>query len=218
MMDALIKAKVDEYAKWAKLSEECKQVMEKLKGEFQKLGVEALNDKKSKQVEFWGTNSKIVVTCSESLKVVSHTYLLKTLGDVLKDFSKEKVTYDYSKPFENILISLFQGAYVEETLDDVIDQISTNDKIRKVLKKKLKGNWKKDVDTIQNVTGKTRNEAEYYAYFIQEAINYGKIIQLLETAGYHKGTDEFDAAVQAIRNAVIVEESIKVGLETEEVS
>ena len=216
MVDALVKAKVDEYEKWSKLLDECKSVTEKLKGEFEQQALDELNVKKSKQVEFWGSSAKVVVTRSETLKVVSHTYLTKTLGDILKDFYKEKTTYEYVEPFKSVLTALFQGAYVEETLDDVIAQISPNDKIRQLLKKKLKGNWKKDIKVLQSVTGKPKNEAEYYAFFVQESINYGKITQLLETAGHKKDTPEFETAIQAIKNAVIVEEGIKVGLETAE--
>ena len=56
-------------------------------------------------------------------------------------------------------------------------------------------------------------DAEHYAYFIQEAAAYEKIVYMLETAGYKKGSDEFQAALDALRHAVIVEEGIKIGVE-----
>jgi hypothetical protein len=219
MDEALIKAKVDEFAKWQKLADECKTELEKLKGFFQKLGTEELQDKKTKQTEFWGTkNAKVIVTNSESLKVVSHTFLSKTLGDVLKDFAKEEPNYKYSEPFKRILTAIFQGTYVvDQSLDDVIGQITPDATVRKVLKKKLKGNWEKDVATLKNI-GLTQKHAEHYAFFVQEAVNYAKIVQLLETAGHQKDSPTFEVALQAIKNAVIVEEGIKVGVQTEEIA
>lgn len=219
MLKSEIAQKVDELSKWAALAEEAKKEIEKLKGEFQKLGVEELQDKKVKQVEFWGSNNaKVVVTCSESLKVVSHTFLLQTLGDVLKDFAKEEITYKYSEPFKRILTALFQGTYIDQPVDSVIAQITEDDKVRKTLKKKLKGNWEKDVQTLQNVAGITQKDAEHFAFFIQEAVNYEKIVQLLKTAGHEPDTPSFDIAIQAVKNSVIVEEGIKVGVEAEEVA
>ena len=219
MDEALIKAKVDEFTKWANLADECKKEIEKLKGEFQKLGIEEMQDKKVKQVEFWGNNNaKVVVTCSESLKVVSHTFLLQTLGDVLKDFAKEKTTYEYSEPFKRILTAIFQGTYIEQALDEVIAQVTEDEKTRKALKKKLKGNWEKDVETLKSLAGLNQKDAEHFAFFVQESVNYEKIVQLLTAAGHQPGTPSFDIAIQAVKNAVVVEEGIKVGLEAEEVA
>lgn len=217
MDEALIKAKVDEYVKWDRLAAECKTEIEKLKGQFQKLGIEEMQDKKVKQIDFWGSsNAKVVVTCSESVKVVSHTFLLQTLGDILKDFAKEEPNYKYSEPFKRILTAIFQGTYIEQPLDGIIAQITSDEKTRKVLKKKLKGNWDKDVETIKTLAGLPQKDAEHYAYFVQEALNYAKIVQLLEAAGHKKESPTFEVALQAIRNAVIVEEGIKVGVQSGE--
>lgn len=219
MLKSEIAQKVDELSKWANLAEEAKKEIEKLKGEFQKLGIEELNDKKIKQVEFWGSNNaKVVVTCSESLKVVSHTFLLQTLGCILKDFTKEETTYKYSEPFKRILAAVFQGTYIEQPMDEVIAQVTTDDKTRKALKKKLKGNWEKDVETLKILAGLSQKDAEHFAYFAQEAANYEKIVQLLEAAGHQKDTPTFEVALQAIKNAVVVEEGIKVGVASEEVA
>lgn len=214
-----IKLKVDEIVKWSNLARECKQELEKLKGEFQAFGIEEMSDKKLKQVEFWGSNNaKVVVTTSESLKVVSHLFLLQTLDYVVKEFAKETTTYEYSAPFKHILTSISQGTYVEESLEKTIFKLTNDEKIRKALQKKLKGNWKKDIETLKNLAGMSQVDAEHYAYFIQEIINYEKIVNLLEAAGHHEGTEEFASALKAIRHAVVVDEGVKVGIEAEEVA
>lgn len=218
MNDTDLKVKVDELVKWADLYAEAKKEIDKLNAVFQKQAAELLKDKKVKQVEFWGNkNGKVVVTTTETLKLVSYNFLLKVIGEVLiKDFVKEEPKYKLSDPFKRLLTSLVQGNYIEQHLDDVIVQISSDEKARKTLKKKLKGNWEKDIETLKTVADLDQNGAEHFAFFVQEAINYDKIVHLLEAAGYELGSEEFKAAIEKIRHAVVVEEGIKVGLEFEE--
>ncbi|NSW90243.1 MAG: hypothetical protein HPY74_06110 [Firmicutes bacterium] len=211
---AVIKNKVDELAKWSKLYSDCKAEIEKLKGELGQVGLDEMRNKKIKQVEFWGNDkAKAVVTQSEMLNVQFPEILKHTLGDIIKDHMSEEIRYKYSKPFERILISVFQEAYVRQTLDSVIKEITDDAKIRAALGKKLKGNWKKDVETLKNIAGLSQTNAEYYAYFVQDAINYEKIVQLLKAAGYNPDTQSFEEALQAIGRAIVVEEGIKVGIE-----
>jgi len=218
MDESTIKDKVDEYAKWDNLIKEAKKEIDKLKGEFQKLAVEAMSNKKVKQVEFWGSqNTKVAVTTSETLKLVSYQFLLKALGEEpLVDFVKIEPQYKLSEPFKRWMTALFQGNYVEQSVDEVITQISDDEKTRKTLKKKLKGNWGKDVENLKVIAGLNNRDAEYFAYFYQEAKNFSDIARLLEVAGHERGSEGFNKTLEAIRHAVVVEEGIKVGLECEE--
>jgi hypothetical protein len=219
MDEALIRAKVDELAKWSKLAEDCKREIEILKGEFDRLGQEALADKKVKQVEFWGSNNaKVVVTESEELKV-QYDCILEQLFNKIKDGNiKIEPKYKYSDPFKKVLISIFQGTYIDQHFEDVLRQIPVDDNVKKVLRKKLKGKWEKDVETLQNTAGFSTKDAEYYAYQIQESMNYEKILALFKAAGYSTGTPDFDQTMDAIKAAVIVETGIKIGIEAEEVA
>lgn len=217
MDDAAIKNMVDKYVRWDKLITEAKREIERLKADFQKLAVETLKDKKVKQVEFWGNgNRKVVVQTSETLKLVSYHFLLQVLGEVLlKDFVKIEPQYKLSEPFKRVLAAVFQGSYVEQSVDEVLVQITADDKVQKALKKKLKGKWDKDVESLKVLAGLSNDDAEHFAYFIQEAINYEKIVHLLEAAGHKLNSEEFSASMAAIRHAVVVEEGIKVGVESE---
>jgi uncharacterized FlaG/YvyC family protein len=217
MDEAVIKVKVDELAKWSRLAEECKREIDTLKGEFDKLGQEALADKKIKQVEFWGNNNaKVVVTESEELKV-QYDCILEQLFSKVKDGSiKIEPKYQYSAPFKRILISIFQGTYLDQHLNDVIRQIPADDSAKKVLRKKLKGKWDKDVETLQSIANLSQSDSEYYAYQVQESMNFEKIIALFKSAGYVPGTSEFGQAIDSIRAAVIVETGLKIGVESAE--
>lgn len=217
MDEAVMKAKVDEFARWINLAEEAKKEIEKLKGEFGKQALKAMENKKVKRVEFWGSaGAKVEVTTSETLKLVSYNFLLQVIGEVLlRDFVKVEPNYKLSEPFKRVLAAIFQGDYVEQSTDDVIAQISDDEKTRKVLRKKLKGNWEKDVANLKAIAGLNGKEAEHFAYFIQEAKNYERIVHLLEAAGHSRESEGFKVALDAIRHAVIVEEGIKIGVESE---
>ncbi|GBF34118.1 hypothetical protein DCCM_3230 [Desulfocucumis palustris] len=220
MDKAVWMAKVDELAKWMSLAEDAKKEIDKLKGEFQKQAMKDLENKKVKRVEFWGSaGAKVEVTTSETLKLVSYNFLLQVIGEVLlRDFVKIEPNYNLSAPFKRILTAIFQGDYMEQPVEDVIAQISDDEKTRKLLKKKLKGNWEKDLANLKVIAGLNEEEAEHFAYFIQEAKNYEKILHLLEAAGHARDSQEFKVALEAIRHAVVVEEGIKVSLEIEKVA
>lgn len=217
MHEALLKAKVDEYTKWDNLLTEAKKEVDKLKADFQKQGLEALKDKKVKQVEFWGSkNNKVVVTVAESLKLVSYNFLLSIMGATLiGDLVKTETKYEPREPFKRLLTAIFQGNYSEHPVNEIIEQITEDEKTRKALKKKLKGNWDKDVESLQTIAGLNQTDAEHYAWFIHEAKNYEKIVHLLEAAGHEREENAFDDVLEKLRHAVVVEESVKVGLEKE---
>jgi len=212
-----IKDKVDEYVKWDNLLAAAKKEIEKLKVDFQKRGLELMADRKVKQVEFWGNeNNKVVVTTTETLKLVSYNFLQKVIGEtLLKDFVREEPQYKLSEPFKRLLTAVFQGTYVEQPAQEIIAYLTDDEKTRAALRKKLKGNWEKDVKSLQIIAGLSREDAEHYAYFIAEAMNYEKIVHLLEAAGYEKDSDAFRAALDSLRHAVVVEEGIKIGVESE---
>ncbi len=218
MNSDVIRVKVDEFVKWDRMATDCKRELEILKGEFMKLGREALTDRKNKQAEFWGSNNaKVVVTESETLKVTFPTLLRQVFGDVvMKDYEKEKVTYEYTESFKRILIAIFQGGYVDQGFSDVLRQIPVDEATRKALGKKLKGRWKKDTETLENVGGLGKADAEYYAYQVQESLLYEAITGLLKVAGHEPGTQGFDEALKTVKLAVAVEEGVKVGVEAEE--
>ncbi len=216
MDNAVLRAKVDEYVKWDNLLNAAKKEIELLKADLQKEAVTRMKDTKVKQIVFWGSgNSKVVITTSETLKLVSHQFLLRVIGaDLLKDFVREETQYKLSEPFKRIMTAILQGAYVEQTVDDVLAQIDTDDKARKTLRKKVKGNWEKDIEHLKNIAGLEQKEAEHFAFFIQEAKNYEAIVNLMEAAGYKTGGEDFQKALDSLRHAAIVDEGLKIGLET----
>lgn len=206
-----LRKNVDEYAELTKRAAEIKERMDYLKAYFEKRAVNDLKDTKLKSITYWGNkNCKVLVTTSETVKPVSVTMIRKVLGEVASDFVKEETTPKLTEPCKRLLGMVFQGNYTEGNLEDTVRAITTDEKIQKTLNKKLKGRWEKDKATLMQVAGLPEQEASDWAYLAAEVYNWGWLAQVLKNGGWEGSTDE---AIEIIRSAVIVDESLKVGLE-----
>jgi hypothetical protein len=215
-MTADIKQLVDDYAKWDQLGKEARKEIEKIKAQLQKSAVEAIGNSKVKTVKYFGTDNNIAIaTTAETVKMASVSFLRSVLGDVTGDFVKEEEpSYKMTDPFKKMMAPLCTGSYIEQKLDDVIAQMDVDEVTARLLKKKLKGDPERDAKTLASI-GMAPKDIEYWVYFIAESIAYEKIVRLLEVAGYPEGTPEFETALKNLKLAVIVEETLKIGIEYE---
>lgn len=208
-----IKAKVDELADLTKQQSEIKAKIDSIKAWFETMAVEDLRDTKLKTAEYWGNaSSKVIVGNSETVKPISMTMIKKMLGDVFGDFVKEETTYKMTEPCKRLFSMMFMGNYTEGSLDATIKAITADEKIQRTLKKKLKGKYEKDAATLAKVAGLSEAEASDWAYLAAEIINWEWMIQILASAEW-KGTPQ--EAIDIIKAAIIVDEGIKVTVESE---
>lgn len=216
MHNTFIKAKVDDLVKWQNLMEQCKKEIDRLKSDFNKLGESEFKNKKIKQIEFLGSNnSKVIITNSEKVTISSYTILEQIFGDMIKDFAKPDFDYKYTEPFKAVLKAIVNGTYDNQKVDDVIGELTEDAATKTVLKKKLKGNWKKDVEILKTVAGLTQKDAEEYAFFISEAFNYERIVSFLKAAGHEEGSESFRQSLETIKLVVKVDEIPKVEIDSE---
>lgn len=210
---AEIKAKADRLVKLTNQQSVIKAEIDEIKAWFEKLATDDLKDTKKKTIDYWGSNnSKVVVGNSETVKPVSVTMVKKLLGDVFKDFVKEDTTYKMTEPCKRLFSMMFLGNYTEGSLDETIKAITDDEKIQRALKKKLKGKYEKDTETLMKMVGLSEQEASDWAYITAEIINWEWMLQVLKSAEW-KGTPQ--EAVQIIKAAIIVDEGIKVTVEAE---
>lgn len=210
---AEIKAKADRLVKLTNQQSVIKAEIDEIKAWFEKLATDDLKDTKKKTIDYWGSNnSKVVVGNSETVKPVSMTMVKKLLGDVFKDFVKEDTTYKMTEPCKSLFSMMFLGNYTEGSLDETIKAITDDEKIQRALKKKLKGKYEKDTETLMKMVGLSEQEASDWAYITAEIINWEWMLQVLKSAEW-KGTPQ--EAVQIIKAAIIVDEGIKVTVEAE---
>ena len=209
-----MKEKVDRLAELNRQMAAIRTEAEQIKAWFEKQAVEDLRDTKNKTVEYWGNgSSRVVVGSSETVKPVSMTMVKKLMGEVFGDFVKEDVSYTMTAPAKRLFAMMYLGNYTEGNLDATIRAITGDEKIQRTLKKKLKGKYEKDTETLMQTAGLTRDQASDWAYLTAEIINWEWMLQILKAAGW-TGTPE--EAVEIIRSAVIVDEGIKVTVESEE--
>lgn len=202
---------VDEYAVLIKQQTAIKERLETLKAAFEKRAVTELKDTKLKQAVYWGSaDARVVVTVSETVKPVSVTMIKDVLGRVSGDFVKEEVKATLTDPGKRLLAMVFQGDYTESSLDDLIKGISEDTEIQTTLRKKLKGRWSKDAKALMQVVGLDEAAAGDYAYLAAEVIGWEWLCQILKAAGWQGSVQ---SAIETLRSAVIVDESIKVGIE-----
>lgn len=207
------KEKVDRLAELNRQMAEIRSEAEELKAWFEKEAVEDLRDTKNKTVEYWGNgSSKVVVGNSETVKPVSMTMIKKLLGSVFGDFVKEEISYTMTAPAKRLFSMMFLGNYTEGSLEDTIRAISTDEKLQRTLRKKLKGKYERDTETLMKMAGLSGKEASDWAYLTAEIINWEWMLQVLKAADW-QGTPQ--EAVEVIRAAVIVDEGIKVTVESE---
>ena len=204
---------VDEYAALSLEAERIKGRMDWLKGYFETLATADLKDTKLLTAAYWGSqNSRVTVTNASTVKPVSLTMVKKLLGEISGDFIKTEITDTMTAPCKKLLAMAAQGNYTEGSLDSVIGQISGDPRIQATLRKKLKGRWDKDKAMLMKVAGLPEQEASDWAYLAAEVINWEWLTQVLKAASWEGSPQE---AIDIIRAAVIVEESIKVGIEAE---
>ena len=208
-----VKRYVDGYAALSLEAERIKGRMDWLKGYFETLATADLKDTKLLTAAYWGSqNSRVTVTNASTVKPVSLTMVKKLLGEISGDFIKTEITDTMTAPCKKLLAMAAQGNYTEGSLESVIEQISADPKIQATLRKKLKGRWDKDKAMLMKVAGLPEQEASDWAYLAAEVINWEWLTQVLKAASWEGSPQE---AIDIIRAAVIVEESIKVGIEAE---
>lgn len=207
-----IAQKVNRYQELVRQEKEIKNEIAQLKGYFETTASEELKNTKFKTISYWGdNNSKITVGMNETIKIVSNETLKKIFGNLYPELITEKQSYDLSSQAKKLLTPIFQGDYIETNLDEVLNAISADLSVQDVLKKKLKGDYKKDKDLIQKVAGIDEIRASELAYFAKEVIAYNKFKSILEACE----NTNIKEAIDNIKIAVIVEEGIKVIFEEE---
>lgn len=211
-MEMTIKQAVDRYAQLQATIDASKKELDSLKVFFESKAEQELEDTKLKTIEYWGTNSKIVVQSSATVKPISWVVIKEVLGKTASDFIKEETKYTLNEVAKTLLANMFKGDYIEDTLESVIERITSDPKKQKLLMKRLKGKYKQDMKNIIKYVELDESEASDYAFMVQEVMAYQMILRIIEASGNESDIEE---AVAKVRSSLIVDEGIKVTLETE---
>ncbi|MCM1212930.1 MAG: hypothetical protein NC331_16710 [Lachnospiraceae bacterium] len=209
-----IKSRADRLVELTAEKERIQAEMDAIKAWFENLATDDLRDTKKKTVEYWGSsNSRVVVSNSETVKPVSMEMVRKLLNTVYRDFVTEKTGYSLLAPAKRLFSIAYLGKYTEGTLEETIRAITGDEKLRATLRKKLKGRYEKDTESLMRLAGLPEQEASDWAYLVSEVVNWEWMLQVLKSAGWGGTPQE---AIDIINAAVVVDEGIKVTVEAEE--
>lgn len=156
-------------SKAVRLDQELKQgrrELDAVKMEIQARGEQMIDDRNIRYVKYYSADGSAAVTDKQSLDVLN----VDKLKDLLSEgIWKQNVTettrtdYKYKPILERVLKAIFTGDYTfEYSLEEFIDHhlpVKPDAKQKRLLLKKLKGDYAKDRDTLVDVLGCPDGEA-----------------------------------------------------------
>jgi hypothetical protein len=210
-------SKVDRLAQLEKDAQTLQKEADSLKADLLTFAEADLKNTKIKKTVYFGSNgSRVIVQQTDTLKVLSEAVAKKILGDVFSEYFTESTSYTPTATLKKVLIPVINGDYTLQSTADVLKGLTKNEDKLKVLNKKIKGKYDSDVCTLQAVLDLQTADAEYYAYFLQEAKVFDNVSIILNAAGYKPGTEEFNTVLQEINSAFLVENGLKLTVEYKE--
>lgn len=186
-------------AKEAALKEECN----KYSAEIQTRAQQILEGHNVKTVNFSTSKGAVSIGVKGTLSFVSALALQRVIGSCLfkeQVTDTSKVTYKPSANFETALKAIFLHDYDFNTsMEEVYDALNASSDQRKVLDKKLRGDFKKDSATLISMFGDD-DDYETELYLIYKIKNAERIAVFFPEYN--------EALFDQIRKCIVVEEKI----------
>lgn len=172
-----------------------------------------MEDRNIRYVKYRTEEGAVIIADGLSLDILNPDKLRELIGEgVYKTKIKEQVKTDYKcdPKLERALKAIFTGDYTfEATLEEFMGLMSVTptQEQKKLLLKKLKGDYEKDRQTLQSCFGIGAYEEELdYIYRIKNA-------ELIQAFLPEEG---IDWTIQAIRKCILVESRTSITLDYEE--
>ena len=185
------------------------------KAELQARGLALMEDHNVKYVKFYGGEGSAAITDSMTLDILNPDKLKELVGEGvynMKVKEETKTTYKYDSKFEKALKAIFTGDYTfETTLEEFLEEMSIKPdaKQKKLLMKKLKGEFEKDKETLISVLVPEGQEAPdfdvelWYIYRIKN----GELIRAFLPE------EMLDSTIEGIRKSILVETKTSITLD-----
>ena len=193
----------------------CRAMLNGYKAELQARGLALMEDHNVKYVKFYGGEGSAAITDSMSLDILNPDKLKELVGEGvynMKVKEETKTTYKYDSKFEKALKAIFTGDYTfETTLEEFLEEMSIKPdaKQKKLLMKKLKGEFEKDKETLISVLVPEGQEAPdfdvelWYIYRIKN----GELIRAFLPE------EMLDSTIESIRKSILVETKTSITLD-----
>lgn len=201
-----------------KLEQERKSANSQLnryKAELQARGLAEMEDHNVRFVKYFGEDGTAAVMDAMSLDIINPDKLKAAVGDGVwetKVKTETSTKYKCDSKFERMLKAVFTEDYTfEMSLDEFLGemQIKPDDKQKKILLKKLKGDFEKDKETLISVLvpeGEQAPDFDVELWFIYKIKNAELIRLFLPEEG-------IDSTLEAIRKSIIVESKTSITID-----
>ncbi len=185
------------------------------KAELQARGMAVMEDHNVKYVKFYGDGGSAAIMDSMSLDILNPDKLRGLIGDGvynMKVKEENKTSYKFDSKFEKALKAIFTGDYTfEMTLEEFLDEMSIrpDEKQKKLLLKKLKGEFEKDKETLCAVLvpeGQEEPDFDVELWYIFRIKN-GELIKSFLPE------DTLDVTIEGIRKSIFVESKTSITLD-----
>ena len=185
------------------------------KAELQARGLALMEDHNVKYVKFYGDEGSAAITDSMSLDILNPDKLKELVGEGvynMKVKEETKTTYKYDSKFEKALKAIFTGDYTfETTLEEFLEEMSIKPdaKQKKLLMKKLKGEFEKDKETLISVLvpeGREAPDFDVELWYIYRIKN-GELIRAFLPE------EMLDSTIESIRKSILVETKTSITLD-----
>lgn len=192
-----------------------RSMMNSYKAELQARGEAVIEDHNVKYVKFYGSEGSVAITDSMSLDILNPDRLKKLVGESvysMKVKEETKLAYKFDPKFERALKAVFTGDYTfEMTLEEFLDEMSIKPDVKqkKLLLKKLKGDFEKDKETLISVLAPDDAEIPdfdvelWYIYRIKN----GELIRAFLPE------EMLDSTMAGIRKSIFVETKTSITLD-----
>lgn len=146
------------------LQKDGKRKLDAVKAEIQSRGLQTIEDRNMKFIRYYSPVGSASVTETQSVDVANVDKLRELLTEGVwksKVVEETKTKYTYDKKLEKMLKAVFTGDYTfEYTLEEFLDQMSElpDAKQKKLLLKKLKGEYMADRRTLMAVFGHSEQD------------------------------------------------------------
>lgn len=192
--------------------------LNRYKAELQARGLAEMEDHNVRFVKYYGDGGNASVTDTMTLDIINPDKLKNAVGDGVwetKVKTETSTKYKCDTKFERMLKAVFMEDYTfEMSLEDFLDemQIRPDEKQKKVLLKKLKGDFEKDKATLISVLvpeGEQGPDFDVELWYIYKIKNAELIRLFLPEEG-------IDSTLEAIKKSIIVESKTSITIDYNE--
>lgn len=194
---------------------ESRAALNRYKAELQARGLALMDDYNVRFIKFYGEEGSAAIMDSMSLDILNPDKLKELVGGVydMKVKAETKTSYKCDSKFERALKAIFTGDYSFENLGDFLDEMSIkpDEKQKKLLLKKLKGDYEKDKETLLSILAPEGEEPDldvelWYIYRIKN----GELIRAFLPE------EMLEETIGNIRKCILVETKTSVTLDYDE--